>query len=128
MEVVVTFRNERGFDGGGLHRELFPIFWHAVERRMMEGNAEKVPILTPRSAKYFYTLGLILSHVRLCAYGICSYVLCFTFFLGLINDQSVTPDDILLQLFLNYIDPRERVAVEACISANDISDTSAVQY
>ena len=26
---------------------------------MMKGNAEKVPILTPRSAKYFYT---ILSH------------------------------------------------------------------
>lgn len=125
MELVVTFRNERGFDGGGLHRELFPIFWHAVEQRMMEGNAEKVPILTPRSAKYFYTLGLILSH----GYVLTGFVpMCFAspFFLGLINDQSVTPDDILLQSFLNYIDPRERVAVEACISANDISDTSAV--
>ncbi len=49
-----------------------------------------------------------------------AYLLCFTFFPGP-YDQSVTPDDILLQSFLNYIDPRERVAVEACISANDTS-------
>lgn len=62
LELRVKFDGEAGVDGGGLIRELFPIFWKSVENKLCEGLSIKVPMITPEYASHFFHLGRILSH------------------------------------------------------------------
>lgn len=62
LELRVKFEGEAGHDGGGLTRELFPVFWKAVEDEICEGSSLKVPIMAPEINFTFYCLGKILSH------------------------------------------------------------------
>ena len=60
--IRVKFRNESGVDGGGLTRELFPLFWSSLQYTHFDGNVEKIPVSVPRSADEYETFGRILSH------------------------------------------------------------------
>ena len=62
LELRVKFDGEAGVDGGGLTRELFPVFRKSVENKLCEGSSIKVPMITPEYASHFFHLGRILSH------------------------------------------------------------------
>ena len=61
-EIRVTFHNENGVNMCGLTRELFTVFWTAIESSYFAGNIEKVPVLAPRYLSDFFVLGKSLSH------------------------------------------------------------------
>ena len=47
MEGKVKFLTMRGYDGGGLAREVVRCFWEKFAIKHTEGNSEKVPMLYP---------------------------------------------------------------------------------
>ena len=62
LELRVKFNGETGIDGGGLTRELFPVFWKSAENIMCEGSSAKIPVLSPEYVSHYFLLGKILSH------------------------------------------------------------------
>lgn len=115
-EIRVKFQNERGLDGGGLTRELFPLFWSAVEGYFFDGNIEKVPLTTPRPENDYVILGKILSH----GFVLTSYfptmisIVCASY---LVSGSTEMSNDVLLQSFLNFVDTHEARALNLCLSA-----------
>ena len=116
-EVRVRFHHEQGLDGGGLVRELFSLFWEEVESKMMEGNTEKVPIVTPDNLQWFFQLGRILSHgyVMTGHFPLSLAQACTT---GMISSEAVS-DDVLLQSFYNFIDDFESQAIQHCLTGDE---------
>ena len=114
-EIRVKFKNEPSMDGGGLTREVFPTFWHRVESLLLEGNIEKVPVITPMMVQHYFQLGRILSHgYVLTRYFPLCHSLAFTTIL--FSGSSCASEELLIQSFLNYIDTVESEAVKSCLS------------
>ena len=116
-QVQVSFRGELGVDGGGLIRELYPLFWKAVECDMMDGRIEKIPVLNPKYAKCYYPMGKILSH----GYVLTGYLpMCFSsyFIMHLIGhgdpEAHLESENMLIESFLNYVDTGEFAVISRC--------------
>ena len=78
---------------------------------MMEGNTEKVPVVTPEYQQHFFQLGRILSH-RYMLTGYFPLCLSQAFIAELVDPSTTASDAVLLQSFLHYIDDFEAQAIE----------------
>ncbi len=121
-EIRVSFRNEQGYDVGGLTRELFAAFWVAAETVLLEGGSARVPIMHPQSTEIYRHLGRILSHGYILTgfFPLCSPL---AFSTSLIGDITAVTKNMLLESFLQYIDPIEAEAVIVCLTTGGFSDT-----
>ena len=120
LEPRVKFMDEQGIDGGGLTREVISCFWHMFRERLMEGEEEKVPILSPKYDSKYYQMGQILSHGFLLT-GF--FPLCFNqpFTITLLSNDNTSgvTDDMLLQSFLKYIDKFESDTLKRCLDGDE---------
>ena len=113
FELRVRFEDEVGFDGGGLTRELFPVFWKAVEDEIM----------TPEINFTYYCLGKILSHGYILT-GFLPLNLSGLFLASLLSTDFIATNDVLEKEFLMFIDDFEREAAEECLAGGE--ETSQV--
>lgn len=122
--LSVSFSGENATDLSGLTRELFTIFFTAVQEKYFDGNVECVPRVDPQTCQslsssddtMFTTLGKIFSHC---------YVLTgmFPIFIARASFQSVllaTPvdDELLKSSFFRYIDEFERDSLLSIMSGD----------
>jgi hypothetical protein len=102
---------------GGLSRELFTVFWTAIESSCFNGNIEKVPVLAPNFLSDFVLLGKILSH----GFVLTGYVplslslVCATY---IISGSHNVSDDTLPKSFIHFVDNSESHALMSCPSGN----------
>ena len=122
LELRVKFDGEAGVDGGGLTRELFPVFWKSVENKLCEGLSIKVPMITPEYASHFFHLGRILSHGFVLT-GFLPICLASSFLCHLLSPDFEIDDDLLMNDFCLYIDPFERDSIMKCLSGKEDEDT-----
>lgn len=61
MEIKVSFKGERGYDTGGLKRELIDCFWDEFALKM-DGRSHKVPRVNPSNGHDFLNIGRFISH------------------------------------------------------------------
>ena len=124
LEPRVRFVNELGMDGGGLKREVITTFWQLFQDRLLEGEREKVPILSPEYGSKYYHIGRILSHGYLLT-GF--FPLCFNkpFTLALLVNTDAVSDDMLIESFLEFVADFEADAVKKCLDGDQsvINDT-----
>ena len=99
LELRVKFNGETGIDGGGLTRELFPVFWKSAENIMCEGSSAKIPVLSPEYVSHYFLLGKILSHGFILT-GFLPIGLASTFLCQLLSQNYEIADDVLFNDFL----------------------------
>lgn len=98
------FDGERGFDAGGVCRELFSCFWKMAYLKHFDGERLLVPSIFPgMDTCKMITLGTIMSH----GYLVCGYLpicLGFPVIAAALKGPNVhIPDAIIIESFLAYI-------------------------
>ena len=61
--IRIAFEGERGFDLGGVYRDMLSAFWDAAYSTLLDGAGVLTPVLHPQvNLRSLSVLGRILSH------------------------------------------------------------------
>ncbi len=107
------FDGERGFDAGGVCRELFSCFWKMSYLKHFDGETLLVPSIFPgMKSCEMTTLGTIMSH----GYLVCGFLpirLAFPVIATALKGPNVDiPDAIMIESFLAYVSVYESVLLQ----------------
>ncbi|XP_054593746.1 uncharacterized protein [Nothobranchius furzeri] len=114
VTLKMDFVNEKAVDDAGVSKEVYTAFWEQVLEQC-EGEMERVPRLRPDfSEAEWQAVGRIWVKGFL-DHGVMPVKLSLAFILACISGIDNVDTETLMSLFLNYLPPIERSAVEKAL-------------
>ncbi|CAI5671024.1 uncharacterized protein LOC120442062 [Oreochromis aureus] len=110
----MNFVNENAVDDAGVSREVYTAFWEQFLEQC-EGETERVPRLRPDFCETEWQAVGQIWVKNLLDHGVFPVRLSKAFILACIHGMDSVDVDILIKLFLNYLPPVERSAVEKAL-------------
>ena len=124
----ISFTGERGFDLGGVYRDMLSAFWEAAYVKVFDGGGLLTPVLHPQVDLHtLQVLGKILSHGYISS-GCLPIRIAFPTLVAILPLQSgEVSDSLLVNTLLQTVSAVEAIALKKALRASSFSADQQVQ-
>jgi len=117
--VKISFLNEKGYDTGGLLRDMLSEFWKTAYIRMFDGSGQLIPSIYPQTNMSLFTsLGKILSHGYMISRVMPLQITFPTFASVLLGPGVKVDDDMLITCLANSVSASESQLIRDSLKVN----------